>query len=106
MEIVNFSADPKVFLKANIAFDQLHAELSRKFPGARIEHVGSTALLGSLTKGDLDIQIIVDRDGFQRVKAREFEGKSMDDYRNAKEKFFERLKSEPEYQRIGAFSTK
>lgn len=163
-ETVSFSSAPEVFQKAQVAFERLRTELARLFEGARIEHVGSTALPGSLTKGDLDVQVIVRPGEFKRVKdvltqryqsntgafssnesasfkddgatppigihvtiagcsddfqwrfrdalmsradlrkeyddlKRDFEGKSMDDYRNAKERFFERLKSAPEYQR-------
>jgi GrpB-like predicted nucleotidyltransferase (UPF0157 family) len=36
-------------------------------PGARIEHVGSTAVPGSLTKGDLDICVIVEGAEFERA---------------------------------------
>jgi GrpB-like predicted nucleotidyltransferase (UPF0157 family) len=35
------------------------AELEALLPTARIEHIGSTAVPGSLTKGDLDICVIV-----------------------------------------------
>jgi GrpB-like predicted nucleotidyltransferase (UPF0157 family) len=40
-------------------FEQLKAELAVLIPDADIQHVGSTAIPGSLTKGDLDIQIRV-----------------------------------------------
>ena len=36
-------------------------------PGARIEHVGATAVPGSLTKGDLDICVIVAGEEFKRA---------------------------------------
>jgi GrpB-like predicted nucleotidyltransferase (UPF0157 family) len=36
-------------------------------PGARVEHVGSTAVPGSLTKGDLDICVIVEGGQFERA---------------------------------------
>ena len=42
-------------------------EIGGLLPGARIEHVGSTAVPGSLTKGDLDICVIVDRAEFERA---------------------------------------
>lgn len=40
-------------------FERTSARLAALVPGARIEHVGSTAVAGSLTKGDLDICVIV-----------------------------------------------
>ena len=43
------------------------AELEGMLPGARIEHVGSTAVPGSLTKGDLDICVIVAGEEFERA---------------------------------------
>lgn len=38
--------------------------LQRILPSAEVHHVGSTALLGALTKGDLDIQVRVSREDF------------------------------------------
>jgi len=46
------------------AFQGKRARLQALIPGARIEHVGSTAVAGSLTKGDLDICVIVDAEHF------------------------------------------
>jgi GrpB-like predicted nucleotidyltransferase (UPF0157 family) len=43
------------------------AELEGMLPGARIEHIGSTAVPGSLTKGDLDICVIVAGEEFERA---------------------------------------
>jgi GrpB-like predicted nucleotidyltransferase (UPF0157 family) len=41
------------------AFESTGERLAELLPGARIEHVGSTAVEGSLTKGDLDVCVIV-----------------------------------------------
>lgn len=41
------------------AFASTADELSRLLPGARIEHVGASAIPGALSKGDLDICVIV-----------------------------------------------
>jgi GrpB-like predicted nucleotidyltransferase (UPF0157 family) len=57
-------------------FARHKAELEVLLPGARIEHVGSTAVPGSLTKGDLDICVIVEGKEFEpasRVLAARFE---------------------------------
>jgi GrpB-like predicted nucleotidyltransferase (UPF0157 family) len=43
------------------------AELEGMLPGARVEHVGSTAVPGSLTKGDLDICMFVAGEEFERA---------------------------------------
>jgi GrpB-like predicted nucleotidyltransferase (UPF0157 family) len=48
-------------------FAHRRAELEGLLPGARIEHVGSTAVPGSLTKGDLDICVIVSGEEFERA---------------------------------------
>ena len=42
-------------------------ELEGMLPGARVEHVGSTAVPGSLTKRDLDICVIVAGEEFERA---------------------------------------
>ena len=57
-------------------FARRRAELEEMLPGARVEHVGSTAVPGSLTKGDLDICLIVEADEFEaasRVLAERFQ---------------------------------
>ncbi|MBI3565082.1 MAG: GrpB family protein [Elusimicrobia bacterium] len=162
MERVRFSSSPEVFARAQAAFERLRADLAALIPGARIEHVGSTAVPGTLTKGDLDISIVVERGAYEQAKAalarlyelnpgafasdhsasfkddaaepplgihlvvagsgddfqwvfrevllaradlrrdydelkRGFEGKSMAAYREAKEKFFARVKAAPEF---------
>jgi GrpB-like predicted nucleotidyltransferase (UPF0157 family) len=51
------------------AFERTRAQLAELVPGARIEHVGSTAVSGSLTKGDLDICVIVTADDLDAVAA-------------------------------------
>ena len=57
-------------------FARRRAELEEVLPAARVEHVGSTAVPGSLTKGDLDICMIVAGEEFEpasRVLAERFE---------------------------------
>jgi GrpB-like predicted nucleotidyltransferase (UPF0157 family) len=57
-------------------FGRRRVELEGLLPGARVEHVGSTAVPGSLTKGDLDICVIVEGGEFDRasrVLAQRFE---------------------------------
>jgi GrpB-like predicted nucleotidyltransferase (UPF0157 family) len=46
-------------------FARRREELEGLVPGARVEHVGSTAVPGSLTKGDLDICVIVEGEEFE-----------------------------------------
>ena len=40
----------------------------RAIPSADIQHIGSTAIPGSLTKGDLDIQVRVEQKYFQKAQ--------------------------------------
>jgi GrpB-like predicted nucleotidyltransferase (UPF0157 family) len=52
------------------ALQRVTAELSDALPDASIEHVGATAVLGSLTKGDLDVLVRVPESRFERAVAR------------------------------------
>jgi len=47
--------------KTNVVFDDAARRLRTLLPHARIEHIGSTAIPGSVTKGDVDIFVGVDR---------------------------------------------
>ncbi len=67
-ERVFFRSDPEVFARACDAFENLRCALAELLPDARIEHVGGTAVPGLLTKGDLDIQIIVSADAYEHAK--------------------------------------
>ena len=56
-------------------FEDLRTTLEELLPGARIEHVGATAVPGAVTKGDLDICVLVERnafDGADRVLAEHY----------------------------------
>jgi GrpB-like predicted nucleotidyltransferase (UPF0157 family) len=46
-------------------FERRRAELLALLPEARVEHVGSTAVPGSLTKGDLDLCVLVGPGDFE-----------------------------------------
>ena len=56
-------------------FEELRAMLAAVLPAAGIEHVGSTAIPGAVTKGDLDVCVLVDASAFReadRVLAERF----------------------------------
>lgn len=53
--------------QADILFLRLEAHLRALMPRATIEHVGSTSLPDGLTKGDLDVQVRVGADDFDRA---------------------------------------
>jgi GrpB-like predicted nucleotidyltransferase (UPF0157 family) len=50
------------------AFDEMRAQLEELLPRARIEHVGSTSVPGSITKGDLDICVLVGPGAFESAE--------------------------------------
>jgi GrpB-like predicted nucleotidyltransferase (UPF0157 family) len=49
-------------------YRQVEAQLRGLLPGADIQHVGSTAIPGSLTKGDLDVQVRVPEHEYAAAK--------------------------------------
>ena len=51
----------KIFLKER-------KRILRAIPSADIQHIGSTAIPGSLTKGDLDIQVRVEQKDFEKAQ--------------------------------------
>ena len=53
------SADTNFHYDAEAAFQLHRSELTKLLPFAEIVHIGSTAVLGALTKGDLDILVRV-----------------------------------------------
>jgi GrpB-like predicted nucleotidyltransferase (UPF0157 family) len=66
---VSFASEATWRVQVAEAFAR-HAEgLRRLLPRARIEHVGSTAVPGSITKGDLDICVIVTASEFPEAVA-------------------------------------
>lgn len=66
METVSF-APTKDFLEiANKVFTQERERILSVLPNAEVHHIGSTAIPGAITKGDLDVNI--------RVKEGEFKG--------------------------------
>lgn len=68
-EVVHFSSEPEVFAKADQLYREVAGQLSKLLPQAEVHHVGSTAIPGSLTKGDLDILVRVHRELFPDADA-------------------------------------
>ena len=69
-ETVSFVPEQKVREIVLRRFAELKSTLEPLVEGAEIHHVGSTAIPGSLTKGDLDIQVRVSERQFAQVRAR------------------------------------
>lgn len=53
--------------KAEEAFIKERDKLLKILPKADIQHIGSTAIPNAMTKGDLDLQVRVDKDDFTEV---------------------------------------
>jgi GrpB-like predicted nucleotidyltransferase (UPF0157 family) len=69
-ETVSFLPEERVRARVRHRFEELRTELQAMVPGAQIEHVGSTAIPGSLTKGDLDVQVRVVAAEYRAAKER------------------------------------
>ena len=68
-ERVNFVTEDSIRALTNAAFETHRRRLKSLLPEAEIQHVGSTAVPGSLTKGDLDIQLRVPAAKFHAADA-------------------------------------
>ena len=69
-ETVSFLPEERFRARVLQQFENLRVELEALVPGADIQHVGSTAILGSLTKGDLDVQVRVVASKYSPAKDR------------------------------------
>jgi GrpB-like predicted nucleotidyltransferase (UPF0157 family) len=67
-EKVYFQAEHIFREAAETLFLEEKEKLQSLLPHAEIHHVGSTAIPGSLTKGDVDIQVIVNQEDFTSSK--------------------------------------
>jgi GrpB-like predicted nucleotidyltransferase (UPF0157 family) len=63
-EPVHFSNSQETFQAAERLYEIVRRRISTALPNASIHHVGSTAIRGSLTKGDLDVLVRVSQDSF------------------------------------------
>ncbi|WP_232284412.1 GrpB family protein [Bacillus timonensis] len=67
LEKVNFIKNHSFNKKAEKTFLLHKSILTKVLPEADIQHVGSSAIPNSITKGDLDIQVRVDVANFQKA---------------------------------------
>ena len=63
-EPVHFSNSQEAFQAAERLYEAVQRRISTALPKAEIHHIGSTAIRGSLTKGDLDVLVRVSKDSF------------------------------------------
>lgn len=66
--MVYFHEQEKFKGRAEEVFLKERKRILRVIPNADIQHIGSTAIPGSLTKGDLDIQIRVKQKDFEKAQ--------------------------------------
>ena len=69
-ERVHFAPEENFRADVERLFRQVEGLLRRLVPTADIQHVGSTAIPGSLTKGDLDVQVRVAAGDYPAARAR------------------------------------
>lgn len=69
MDRVTFGNEADFRDAAHGAYEEHRHALAALLPRARIEHVGSTAVPGSITKGDLDVCVIVEPADFADADA-------------------------------------
>ena len=62
---IRFSSAPEIFDNAERLFNRVSSELMSVLSEAEIHHVGSTAIRGTLTKGDLDILVRAKPEAFE-----------------------------------------
>jgi GrpB-like predicted nucleotidyltransferase (UPF0157 family) len=67
-EKVNFAREEDFGEAVGRLFTRVAAQVRALLPGSDVQHVGSTAIPGSLTKGDLDVQVRVTADEYERAK--------------------------------------
>ena len=59
MPIVTFTLEPGMLKRALAAFEKHRSRITELLPLAEVQHIGSSAVPGTLTKGDLDILVRV-----------------------------------------------
>ena len=64
-QLVYFSNASHVFREAEKLYAKVERRIHGVLPDADVRHVGSTAIRGSLTKGDLDVVVRVEQDDFR-----------------------------------------
>jgi GrpB-like predicted nucleotidyltransferase (UPF0157 family) len=67
VEFVEFVDEREVRETVLMVFDDLRVTLEKLLPSAEIEHIGSTSTPGAITKGDLDICVLVERSDFKNA---------------------------------------
>lgn len=67
METVSFYPVEQFKGLANKVFEQEKSKIIERLPYAEVHHIGSTIIDGSITKGDLDLNVRVKEEYFQKA---------------------------------------
>ena len=67
MSKVHFKPTSEVIELANKVYEEQRIKILELLPSADIEHIGSTSIQGSITKGDLDLVVSVPKDEFKQA---------------------------------------
>lgn len=65
--LVHFSNSPELFCAAERLYKEIESRVCEALPHVEVRHVGSTAIYGSLTKGDLDVLVRVEQGRFREA---------------------------------------
>jgi len=68
-ELVHFAPEDHFREEVAQLFEKVQSQVLTLVPTADVQHVGSTAIPGSLTKGDLDVQVRVTESEYPAAKA-------------------------------------
>jgi GrpB-like predicted nucleotidyltransferase (UPF0157 family) len=69
-ELVSFAREEHFREDVARLFEKVQSQVRALVPTADVQHVGSTAIPGSLTKGDLDVQVRVSESDYSAAKER------------------------------------
>ena len=67
MDTVSFVKTDEISNKIEVLFEVEKEKISHLFPAAKIEHISGTSVSGSISKGDLDINVRVKPEDFEKI---------------------------------------
>ena len=67
MTKVHFKPTSEFIDLANKVYEEQRVKILELLPNANIEHIGSTSIPGSITKGDLDLVVSISKDEFRQA---------------------------------------
>lgn len=66
--MIDLIPESSVRSRTRLLLDLLSADILEMVPGAQIEEIGSTSIPGAITKGDLDLLVLVEENRFTQAK--------------------------------------